>query len=221
MVTHHPLTSFCWDQKQIQVSMGGGRDQHFVSSVSVWRPRRRMKGAICSCISIWGMLRAVRSRQLTQRGRSDSVAWIRQIPQPCAAHWHFSAILGSPTPRTCMAVEKWLLCLSSFTFHLSFLSPLEGIVLISLFTSLPFFECNSFFPLPPNHKQNLSLLQQYSVLALCCSSAQCHTDSANLFCRCGARGVAWAHPGETSWCPSAVTSLSLRMESIWWQKEAP
>lgn len=222
MVTHHPLTSLCWAQKQIQVSMGGGRDQHLVSSVSVWQPRRNMKGAICTCISIWGMLRAERSRQLTQRGRRGRGAWIRHIPLPCAACWHFSAMLGNPGKALngCAGLLRLLqlFCLSSFTFRLRFLSQLEGIVLISLFTSLPFVSVILSF---------LFLLSTNKPF-LCCNKVWCwffavvhHSVTQTLRTRCYSTdmgpGVWLAHTLVT--LHSARTSLSFCIEPIWWQKE--
>lgn len=96
----------------------------------------------------------------------------------------FSSNVGQPCPAKALHGHAQLLRCHYFTsvvllFISPFLSSQEGMVLMSLFTSLSFFECNSLFPLPPEHEQILSLLQQCSVLALRCSLAQCHTHPGN------------------------------------------
>lgn len=118
---HQPsMTLLGWGQKQIQVSMGGGRDQHFVSSVSAQRPRGSMEGTICGCISF---------REGSQKAgslprRTGMAPW--HIPQPCSACppasfqqcWAALSLRGSPW--ICTAVVTRFLSPIRFTFNPSF-----------------------------------------------------------------------------------------------------
>lgn len=69
------------------------------------------------------------------------MVWIRQIPQPCAAHRHFFSNIGQPCPGKALHGCARLLGRDHFVsvallFISPFLSPLEEIVLMFLFSSL-------------------------------------------------------------------------------------
>lgn len=117
---HQPsMTLLGQGQKQIQVSMGGGREQRFVSSVFARRPRGSVKGTTGGCISLWELLRPVRRRAAHPAGQEWHHGTDMHVPQPCASTNLFSAILVSPDPaKLSTAVGTRLLSPISFTFYL-------------------------------------------------------------------------------------------------------
>lgn len=198
MVTHHPLTSLCWAQNQIQVSMGGGRDQHLVSSVSVWQPRRKHEG---SNLHFHLHLRDAEDTE-EQTAYSEGQEWQwgmdkAYFPALCCPMTFFNNF-GQPCPGKALYGCAQLLRGDYFVsvallFISPFLSHLEGIVLMSLFTSLSFLSVIlSFIFLLNTNKPSLccSSVQYWLFAAVHHSVTQTlRTRCQHLFYRCGARCV--------------------------------
>lgn len=154
--SHHQsgVTLLGWGQKQIQISMGGGRDQYFMSSVFAWRPRGSVKGAICGCISIWETLRAARrwaaypEGQGWQRGMGKAYSPASCCP-PTSFQQYWAALPREALHGFARLLGQGYFLPLALLFTSPFLSTLEGIVLMSLYTSLFFFFLgvnSSFFP---------------------------------------------------------------------------
>lgn len=178
--------------------MGGGRDQHLVSSVSVWQPRRKHEG---SNLHFHLHLRDGEDTE-EQTAYSEGQEWQwgmdkAYFPALCCPMTFFNNF-GQPCPGKALYGCAQLLRGDYFVsvallFISPFLSHLEGIVLMSLFTSLSF----------------LSVILPFIFLlntnkpSLCCSSVQywlfaavhhsvtqtLRTRCQHLFYRCGARCV--------------------------------
>lgn len=109
---HQPsMTLLGQGQKQIQVSMGGGREQHFVSSVFARRPRGSVKGTTGGCISLWELLRPVRRWAAHPAGQE----WHHGTDRACSPALCLHQLLFSNTgqPWPCKTVHS---CWDKVTF---------------------------------------------------------------------------------------------------------
>lgn len=150
------LTSLCWAQSR-------SRFPWVEAGSSIWCLHCLCGGQGESWREQFALASALRDAEGSeeQAANSEGQEWQQGMnkeysPALCCPLTFFSNVV-QPCSRKALHGCAWLLRRDSFVsvallFISPFLSPLEGIVLTFLFTSLYFFECNSLFPLPPEHK---------------------------------------------------------------------